>query len=201
MARTRFMVWIVLGMLGAIGIVSCRKENENPVLTLPEKTQSGKNTFGFLLDQSVWTNYGKVCFPFAGGCRENLRGVYVTGFGSVDLSADKVLSANGSWSQQDNLSLALETRFRGTGVYDIAQGDEISVGLRQASRTGTEREYLLSSVRPTFRIQLTRLDTVQRILSGEFSGVLFRRLSEFGFDTSPTDSLVISAGRFDIRYE
>ena len=52
----------LLFILTLITIVGCNKDfdNSNKVneIKLPDYSESGSTTFGFLLNDSVWTNYG-----------------------------------------------------------------------------------------------------------------------------------------------
>ncbi len=194
----RYIIFLGLFMLI---FISCRKDDTGVVLSLPVKTQSGENTFGFLLNESVWTNYGQVCFPFAGGCRENLSGFYYSSDGDIRLDADKVFYKNGSWSTSENISINLTTNFRGIGIYSTLSQDTIKVGYWLSVRGQPEQSYLLSDTNPDFTVTVSRIDTLHGILSGEFSGKLFRRLSDTTFVTSLTDSMVISDGRFDIKWK
>lgn len=188
-------------LLLTLGFISCKKDDTGIILSLPPKTQSGQNTFGFLLNSSVWTNYGQVCFPFAGGCSENLSGTYYTSDGDIHIRADKVLKKNGSWNTIENLDLNLSTSFRGIRTYSTISNDTIGVVYWFSEQGQTKKTYLLSLVNPTFTVKVTKIDTVLKILSGEFSGKLFKRLSNSSFATSLTDSIIISDGRFDIKLQ
>jgi hypothetical protein len=59
--------------------------------------------------------------------------------------------------------------------------------------------YVLPKTNPGFRIKITKLDTVSNIMSGEFSGTVFKRIDYTNFATSLTDSININDGRFDIK--
>jgi hypothetical protein len=74
-----------------ISLTSCRKDATEAAFALPQTTQTGQNTFGFLLNTSVWTNYGQVCFPFAGGCRDNLSGIFYKNDGDILINTDRVI--------------------------------------------------------------------------------------------------------------
>lgn len=180
-------------------LVSCKKDDANVTFSLPAKTQSGQNTFGFLLNSSVWTNYGQVCFLFAGGCRENLTGTYYTSDGDIHIAVDKVLYKNNSWLTQENLDLNLATNFRGATTYSTLTSDTIGIGYFISEQGQPDKTYLLSQTNPTFNIVITKVDTVTKIMSGEFSGKLFRRINDTSFATSITDSIILTDGRFDIK--
>ena len=190
---------LVLFLALALSLSSCKKDDSGLSLVLPAKTQSGQQTFGFLLNAGVWTNYGKVCFPFAGGCRENLNGRYYPSDGDISITADKVLYKNNAWNTQENIELKLSTNFRGAGTYSTLTKDTIGVVYTFSEPRQPEKSYLLSASNPVFTIVITKIDPLSKTLSGEFSGKLFRRISEESFATSTTDSIVIRDGRFDIK--
>ena len=180
-------------------IISCKKDDTGVTLSLPAKTQSGQQTFGFRLNSAVWTNFGKVCFPFAGGCRENLNGRYYPSDGDISITADKVLYKNNVWNTQENIELNLSTNFRRARTYSTLTNDTIGVAYSFSEIRQPDKTYFLSASNPVFTIVITKIDPLSKTMSGEFSGKLFRRISEESFATSTTDSIVISDGRFDIR--
>jgi hypothetical protein len=182
-------------------IISCKKDDTGVVLSLPANTQSGQNTFGFLLNSSVWTNYGQVCFPFAGGCRENLIGTYYTSDGDIHITADKVLYKNSSWNTKENIELTLTTNFQGARTYSTLTNDTLGIGYWFSEQGQPGKTYLLSQTNPFFNIRIAKIDTVTKIMSGEFSGKLFRRISDASYATSTTDSIILNDGRFDIRFK
>jgi hypothetical protein len=183
----------------AFFLSACNKDDTGITLSLPAKTQTGQNTFGFILNTNVWTNYGQVCFPFAGGCRENLNGFYYSTDGDISIRADKVFYKNGSWNTIENIDINLSTNFRGQRLYSTLANDTIGIGYWLSEKGQNEKTYLLPQVNPVFSITVTKLDTTNKILSGEFSGKLFRRISDTSFATFMNDSIVINDGRFDIK--
>lgn len=189
-----------LFILMATMLLSCNKDDSNFIPSLPQKTQSGLNTFGFLLNSSIWTNYGQICFLFY-GCQENLYGLFSSSNGDIIINADKVLYKNGSLNTVENIYIDISTNFRGQRTYSTLTNDTIAVGYWFSETGKPEKTYLLSQSNPTFTVKLTKIDTTFKIISGEFSGKLFRRLSDTSFATSLTDSIVISDGRFDIKFK
>ncbi|MDQ3536276.1 MAG: DUF5025 domain-containing protein, partial [Bacteroidota bacterium] len=55
----------------------------------------------------------------------------------------------------------------------------------------TGKIYSCTDTRETFQIRISKLDTTNNILAGEFSGVLFNKVDI-------TDSIIITDGRFDL---
>lgn len=180
-------------------IFSCKKDDTNVRFVLPAKTQSGQNTFGFLNNLNVWTNYGQVCFPFAGGCHENLQVTFYTSDGDISIHADRVLNNVSSGHTKEYIDLYITTKFRGVHVYSTAAFDSISVGYAFIQQGKEEKLYILSHLNPDFNVTIKKIDTVNKIMSGEFSGKLFRRTNLATFETSTTDSIIVAEGRFDIK--
>lgn len=193
--------YAILYLLIICIIASCKKDDTGINFSLPEKTQSGQNTFGFLLNSSVWKNYGQVCFPFAGGCRENLSGFYYKSDGDINIWADKVLFKNGSWNTIENFNINFSTNFRGPGTYSTLTNDTLGIAYYFSERGIPKKTYLLSQTNPTFTITITKIDTTGKIICGEFSGNIFRRLADSSFATSTTDSIIVNDGRFDIKFQ
>ncbi len=183
-----------LFILMLLSLTSCRKDDSLVVFQLPLATQLGRNTFGFLKNGSIWTNYGEVCFTF--GCQPNLQGYYFKSDGSVLVRADRVLYHNGDRSSE-SFYLEWPTNYEGVGTYSTNAGDLISiVHFPEEDET---QSYIVADSLPNFTVQLIRLDTANRIISGTFYGTLFKRTNN-GLITSRTDSLRITEGRFDVKY-
>ena len=180
-------------------IYSCKKDDTNITFTLPAKTQSGKNSFGFLNNSLVWTNYGQVCFPFAGGCRVNLKGTFYQSDGDIYIHADRVLEKVSTGHTMENIDLYLNTKFKGTQTYSTANKDSIGIGYYFTKQGEPMKTYFQAKSNPSLTIIITKLDTINNILSGEFSGKLFRRISDYSFETSTTDSIILEDGRFDLK--
>lgn len=188
---------LLLGLSLLLG--ACKKDDTGVTLSLPAKTQSGEHTFGFLLNTVVWTNYGQVCFPFAGGCRENLSGIYYTNDGDVHIRADKVFFKNNTWNTEESIDLYLSINFQGARTYSTLTNDTLGVAYSYAEPGLPDKVYLLSTSEPLFSIAITKIDPLLKTMSGTFSGKLFRRINDTTLETSATDSIVLSDGRFDIR--
>lgn len=178
--------------------ISCKKDDTGIVFTLPAITQTGKNSFGLKLNNSVWTNYGQVCFPLAGGCRENLKGSYFND-GDIQIHADRVIQKNGSRYTSETINITLKTNFNGTRIYSTLTNDDIGMHYSYAEVSRPEKVYITAIINPNLTIKLTKLDSVNKIISGEFSAVLYNRAQDTTNAISTTDSLIITDGRFDIK--
>lgn len=76
--------------------------------------------------------------------------------------------------------------------------DSIGIGYCFSERVQPDKTYQLSQANPAFNIIITKIDTVTKIMPGEFSGKLFRRISDTAFASSYTDSIILKDGGFDI---
>jgi hypothetical protein len=110
-----------------------------------------------------------------------------------------VLYKNGSWNTNESIDINLSTNFQVLKTYITLSNDTIGIGYWYSEKGQAQKTYLLSQVNPVFNITVTKIDTTLKVLSGEFSGKLFRRLSDTSFATSLTDSIIITDGRFDIK--
>jgi hypothetical protein len=190
--RQIILLFIVIGFFS-----SCKKNDTNKSFTLPPKTQTGKHTFGFLLNSNVWTNYRQRCTFY--GCSDNLVGFYYSD-GDVSVSADRVLFKSGLRNSDESISFSFPTHFTGSKTYSTLNGDSIEVGYRYSDTTHLTKYYVLSATNPVFNITITKIDALNKILSGEFSGKLFRRINlSFPPVVSQTDSINVTEGRFDIK--
>lgn len=183
-------------LLLALFCTACFKDNadEYQQLELPAKTQSGLHTFGFLLNDKVWVNFGQRCTIVPSQCRENLSGIFYESDGDIQIRADRVLRDNNQFVSNASIDINLKTDFRGEGTYGTVLNDRITASYL----ISVDSSYILPENNPNFIVNITRLDLDAKILSGEFSGTLFFRDDLSNQSTSATDSIRIENGRFDI---
>jgi hypothetical protein len=149
-----------------LGCVSCNwfeKKDPEPVEPeLPAETQEGKNTIGFLADGVIWVPKGAINVP-------KFEISYYQG--DLYLRAYNV----------DSEDFALDIKISGTGTYPIVPD---SIGTNAAFG-----RYEIDEMH-TGELIITKLDTVQRIISGTFY-----------FDAVYRNDVVqITEGRFDFQY-
>ena len=156
---------------------------------LPPVTQLGVNTFGFVIDGRVWRDYGVVC---NGTLRCDSNRVRVQRFASGPPEYDLRAALS---TKQHNEFIGMQLLYvRQPGVYGWSSGrpqPAASLTFTDASATPI-RKYMSRRSIP-FYVSVTRLDTVQRIIAGVFAGT-------FSQDTDSTKTVVITDGRFDVRY-
>ena len=188
-------------LLFLFSLISCKKIDSGVGLTLPIKTQTGQNTFGFLLDSNVWINRGTICSLFPGGsCSGNLKGEYYSTYGEIHIAADQIFYKNDSLNTIENFDIFL-TNFNAPRIYNTLLNDSIIVLYKYSKPGKTSIRYFLSKTNPSFSITITKLDSLNKVVSGEFSGKLFKILNDTSFITSTTDSILLKDGRFDIKME
>lgn len=189
----------LLSILTLLTFASCNKDfdNSNKVneIKLPDYSENGNTTYSFLLNDSVWTNYGHYyrnnsvipswrenkinnTFNFAGTPAE--RALQVSGRLTVVRSnvAIKDLSAAFSFVPVPpfiNTFLINGAYPRVFNVIDNVQG----------------KFYGIKSTIP-FVIQVTKFDTIGKVCSGRFNGILYN-------DQNLTDSVIIKDGRFNVK--
>ncbi len=184
-------------LLMVLALLSCRKDESEVTFSLPDITQTGAQTFGFLLNTStVWVNHGQYCDAY-GVCRDNLSGTYYSGDGGITLQADRVLYKDGV-AHVDTFSMTLQTNLGELRTYDISKGDYLTVSYLPAE--DRVAGYQLPSAGASFQVTITKLDVAAHILSGEFTGTVFRKLTTGGV-TSATDSVRMTSGRFDVKFK
>ena len=191
----RFLLLLPLLSMG-----KCQKKEEpEPVLTLPPITQSGANTFGFVVDGRVWITYGHVCYYGLGGCasnelladydyRSSRRGFYV----NTRLDTPK---------RNETFYLELDSLVRvgkyPTTTYVVPSPTRRAIrsfGLTlNAGDRVNETSYGSFLKSGKAAITITKFDTVQRIIAGTFEGTLRQ-------NNDSTKLVHITDGRFDVKY-
>jgi hypothetical protein len=187
--------WLLLPASLSLG--GCPAATPEPTLTLPPVTATGANTLGFMLDGRVWLTYGQSCL-FGGKCSPN----QLLAVSSVFPGGRRTLVLTTTLSTpryQEDFTLRLDS-VRGPGVY--ACTSLLNQGMSPAATgfhlqdnkvvDGAQRTYA-STRQSANRITLTRVDTIQHVMSGTFEGQLINLGS-----TGTTRG--VSQGRFDVTY-
>lgn len=189
--------WLVGASLTACSLLpSPPPEKSEPTLVLPPVSAVGANTLGFEVDGRVWTTYGQSCFGLLGGnCKNNV--LYASSYrfpgGRRQLSISTSLDTN---KYHEAFELELDT-LGGPGTYPAGRARTLPLGaggLRGPSLSDSnQRTFYVGRSRNAVQVVLTRVDTVQRIVSGTFEG----RLENF---SAPSQYVTLRRGRFDVRY-
>ena len=149
----------------------------NPLDQLPPETQTGQRTFGCLVNGQAWTPAGN---PFGGP-------LLTAGYSNsrLGVSANRAASVNGANSFQV-IGFAIKS-IQSVGTY--ALDDSLA-------RVGSYEDFNISCKFYTSQsqigtLEITRLDLVNRIVSGRFS---------FTLETPGCGQVVVTNGRFDSRF-
>ena len=174
--------FLVLTLISETGCVKNVPKN-----ILPPVTQEGKNTFGCRVNGVNWTPYFH-CGFMSGGCRE--LGFYVYNVDSVNklpLGFRLIVERRNSDNTFSDFS------FETYGLSPINQVgnifDSLSIGYDK-----NEDHYQPGPAYQSYSsgaVNITKLDTVNKIMSGTFAFILYN---------STGDSVVITDGRFDLTY-
>lgn len=173
--------------------LQCDKDDENnPSSTgnnqkrLPPKTQSGENTIGFKVNGEVWRPYnflGKV-----------VEAEYNTYYDEEKDKKESWLSIEARWHKegnQEDFYLDMANIFS-SGKFECDDDELYSMEFTE-SEDGTVKNICLSCPKPiSGQINVTKLDTVNQVISGTFSFKAYCQQTK--------DTLNITDGRFDFQY-
>ncbi|GAB2451338.1 hypothetical protein GCM10011375_36780 [Hymenobacter qilianensis] len=175
----------------------CTKADPEPEFTLPPISAVGANTLGFEVDGRVWVNYGQRCFLLSGCFDNKIQVDYGSCNGVRCLYIWTGYTVRGT--RDEGFSLRIDT-VRGPGIYTAGTRP---VNLPPSTIIYTPNgltfsdelnsiEYV-SLTQNSTRIVLTKLDTVNHIISGTFEGRLSNSLK-------PNNYVTITNGRFNVTY-
>ncbi len=156
---------------------SCIHKEPEPIEKIPDLTTEGKNTFGCLVNNSVWIPKVK-CESWFGPCPVE-KSVYIISNDSVKNIVDIIV-------QKFEKNKVMETiRFKinnvtTTGNYKLSKiREEDFLLFGKFHKIDTTRSGVI----------VVNFDTINRIISGKFNFI------------SRNDSLIITNGIFDLKYE
>lgn len=181
-------------LLAFIVLLNCQcNRSKEELRNLPAATQTGANTIGFKVNGGVWTWNAKYCPNVLGACRENPQAQYFPfANGRLSMSADKVLYKGVEVKTSESFDLDIYKNFNHTGTYLLAGIDSLFEVRFANNKSNTY--YTLAPNRQSFEVNITKLDTAAKIVSGLFSGRLYNAFNN-------ADSITLSEGRFDIKLQ
>jgi hypothetical protein len=163
----------------------CKKSAPPPNI-LPPVTQEGKNTFGCKVNGDVWTPYFQ-CTVFTGICKELGISVY---------HADTIHQLPLAFTLSTRRLISdstLSTFDLFTPEATIAKtGNIIDSAVILYSSGGSVDYYRNTPGNTSGILNISKLDTVNRIIAGTFSFTLYNTWN---------DSVVVTDGRFDLKYD
>jgi len=156
---------------------SCKKEDLN---VLPQETQTGANTFGCMLNGQLYLGG---YFPITGAIP--LSAAYIS------KSKKIIIDAYGK----------INNKAAGTMYFEInnpVQGTTQNLSLAYYS-PHTSSDYFYYLAFNETGVYLTKFDTINKIVSGNFN--FLGRSADPLFHFSGNDSIQITQGRFDIKLD
>lgn len=191
----RHIFKIYLLVVTLLILTGCLKDSSacNEIHHLPEATQEGLNTLGFLKNGDVWVNFGRIIALYSAPARE-CEEIDARYFSSGDnqrlnIESCRVISCEKAYHTRSDLRITINTADLQEKVYFL-DGDQPGQFWYYDRREGII--YLNDTINP-FKIEITKFDTNERIVSGIFNGTLYN-------ENDNTDSLRIIGGRFDANY-
>ncbi|GAB1463104.1 hypothetical protein MASR2M52_11350 [Pedobacter sp.] len=156
--------------------MKCKKDNQNPNKEqLPAATQTGANTFGFLLNGEVW-------LPKGGLLDQKLDLTYDPTYagGSFGIFANRLLSS------EDKMKLSIGlTGVNKTGTYYFNNNGVIY-------RNSKSDCYYFENRIVSGSLTITKLDLINKFISGTF---------EFKLEKDGCLTINATQGRFDLKIE
>lgn len=175
----------ILLLISVFLLLTTCKKNNTPPDTLPPVTQTGANTFGCKVNGEVWVPYYS-CGYLGNPCGEMQVDIHpLSQYSLLPISVSILVNRfhNGDDSY---FSIGFETDAQGN-IYDSAYINFSGKGVGNPPVNGDYHK----SFNTTNTFQITKLDTINKIISGTFYLVLKKDFN---------DSIVVEDGRFDFKF-
>ena len=196
--------YLLISIALVLLLFSCKEEeaiNLHKYAGLPDATQSGENTMGCLMNGIPWVANIENPDIFSGLNRleanygENRKNQNDYDRYYLDLKCNKRAEKDKKYINGyrilENFYIRLRP-VRNIGVYDLNDFDIEDLQYVKSNEDEQDKQYILDT-NASFRLEITKFDTVQNIVSGLFDFRL-KRISD------KSDTLRITNGRFDANY-
>jgi hypothetical protein len=164
---------LILPLVGGWG-AACTSTDPEP--SLPPITQEGKNTFGCKINGKNWVPGGDL-----GWGEQGLEAYYST------KSEFLAITAKGKYN--DNKT-TINFKASWNGKSSTIKEDYVSIFFADKGKMW-QYNFIPFETKLT-SVKITKLDTINKIVSGEF---------HFWLKTGATDTTKVTEGRFDIKYQ
>ena len=183
--KTCIMKKLITGLLilTVFCFAECKK-NKPDSNGLPAATQEGKNTLGFLLNGEPWKPEG---FSGVG----NLSIDYDQGFNNGILGIVAYRTISSSDKTQFILGIIDSLNFRNAPFTLIVKKKSIAA-LSFSTKKYCDILHVDTAIYQTGSITISKLDRINKIVSGTFEGILFKQMCG--------DTIKITNGRFDMKF-
>lgn len=164
----------------------CKKDRLEPPTVLPPITQNGANTFGCKVNGEVWVPFAKCGFG-SNPCGELVADIARTFQNHLPLE----IHIGAGQQKRDNSSTAFSIQTKtNQSIYSIGnKTDSITINFR---KNDGSLYYNYNYYNKPEKFEITKLDTINKIISGTFELTLYASL---------TDSLRITEGRYDVKFQ
>ncbi len=189
--KIRLRIIPLIGIIYIVCGIACKKSSPPPAL--PPVTEEGKNTFGCKINGQVWVPYLH-CSAFTGSETElgyiiKPVNTYSTLPISIWLQAGNYANGKTVFSFQQNYSLSDHIYGPGNII------DSLIINFSSGLSSIYSNFQIYPPQNTTRYLQISKLDTINNIVSGTFAFTLY---SITGVANN-LDSVVITDGRFDLQ--
>jgi hypothetical protein len=172
---------LLLFYLQLVGCSGC-KDSLSDINQLPPVTQDGANTFGAIVNGKVWVPAGFNGTP-------NLQYNYDPGYAYGTLNVGAYRRTDSVENDVTDLGFALDSLNNCTIPHSFALKPNSNIAF-DYTRYPCVYAAEDSSTKSSGSVTISKLDTVARIVSGTFSGILIK---------AGCDTITITDGRFDLK--
>jgi len=165
---------------------SCKKDTVDSN-GLPAATQTGANTFGFMLNGQPWKPQGMI--GISPNYTINVDEGYFNGI--FNITAYKILNNNSNTEQSIGLGLSDSLRFLKNTPANFNLYNHSLFDISFINNNGCIYTQSDSTITRSGLLTITKFDNLNRIIAGTFNAVLIKR----GCDT-----IKITDGRFDMKF-
>jgi hypothetical protein len=164
----------------------CKKDKLDPPTVLPPITQTGANTFGCRVNGEVWVPFEK-CGIGSNPCGEIVVDIVRTSQNQLPVE----IHIGAGQRKRDNTSTAFSIQTKtNQSIYSAGNKiDSVTINFRKNDGSLYYNYNYYSKIE---RFEITKLDTINKIIAGTFELTLY---------ASPTDSLKITEGRYDLKFQ
>lgn len=184
------LLFICVLVLLVTSSLQCHKHKDEPQKEkeLPPITQEGKNAFGCRINGEVWVPYYS-----CSGMSSNPCGELVVDVHQISPNDPSLFSLNIAAEQkkEDNsLTVFSIHTLMNQGI--SSTGNKIDSLTINFQRPVAQLYYNYNYYNKIEKFEISKLDTVNKIISGLFELTLYK---------SPSDSVMITDGRFDLKFQ
>ncbi|MDQ3142541.1 MAG: DUF6252 family protein [Bacteroidota bacterium] len=178
------LISVLTGIIFIASSLSCSNNyNVNPSNKLPPITMEGKNTFGCKMNGEVWLPYKSLGDISTGSVLNFSYNKSNQKFHLTAIHAEKKYKE----LLQINIQLVKE------GIYKNYVDSWRSDDVFYSDNDGELKYYIVDSTAIDNQIKITKFDSINHIISGEFYFTLY--------EINYKDTIIVSDGRFDLKLE